>query len=369
MSPIPWETELRAVVESEPSLGASWLAEDRRAMVTMGLEQAFEAFPFGEGVQEPGLERIRRSIPVAVGTSRSPRLVDQPQPIVFMFDPEAPSKVFAALGGNLPPMLWPSAEATREGMLRDLAPYLDPPFRSAHRFSKIVRLGRGSLEELGFQSIDELVDVIAATEWWFDSRARWRSKELDDPWPADPTTASMLDLRVIEERAGADKPGARQSIAMRTLWSRSILIVEETRYGGVVFEMRYEPAPFVAALPAAGGGELSIPRDLPADLIASVVRSGTMTEAHLDERMTAGFDAHTAISLVEMRTGEPATFEALRKMIHTPETRDMGIALSLDEGARGLLYELECDTYDDTLRAQLAERLAFKVVGGEGGES
>lgn len=356
-----WQDDLREALSSTPRLGMTWLAEDKRALVSFGLEQAFEAFPFGEAIQSAGLARIRRVVPLAVGPSRSPRLAEQPQRIVLAFDPEIPDEVVAVFGGNLPPFLWPSAEPTIEGLERALAPYLDPPFRSAHTYSRVLRVGRGSLEALGFASIAELCDVMVGIEWWYDGRARWSSGELDDPWPADPRAASVLELRRIEERAARERPGARPSIALRTLWSRSVLVVEETLYGDVVFEMRYEPAPFVAALPAAKGA-LRLPEDLPVDLLGALVRAGTLTPAHLDELLATDRDVDTMVALLELRTGEPASFEALRRMIADPALRDQGIALAIAEGARALLYELECDTDDEALRASLAERLAFRLV-------
>jgi hypothetical protein len=261
-------------------------------------------------------------------------------------------------------LLWPSAEPSLEAIARELAPYLDPPFRSAHAFSRVLRVGRGSLSELGVASLDELADVVVGTEWWHDGRARWGSAHLDDPWPADPAGVSAEELRTLRAGALGQRVDARRSIAFRTLWSRSVILLEETLHHGVVLEARYEPAPFVAALPTLDGGELTLPRDLPVDVLASLVRGGTLAPDRLDALLARGDRPEAVVALTEIRTGEPATFDVLRRLLAAPATRDLAIELCIQEGARGLLYELECDTPDEALRARLAERLAFKLVGG-----
>ena len=219
-----WAPALKSEIEANPNAGFRWLEPEVGPKISELLLQGFDQFPYGDELQEEGRERIRRSQVLAVGPTRSVRLTQNEQSLVLLADPEQPARVFATLGTHLPPMLWPSAEPSVAGLLRDLEPYLSRPFQGRAELTRSVRILRGSLDDLGVESVEKFAELIAKVEPWLDGTATWGSANDDDPWPEDPTSCSMLQLRVVAERAREQHPARNRSVAMRSLWSRSMLV-------------------------------------------------------------------------------------------------------------------------------------------------
>jgi hypothetical protein len=344
---------LRAELESS-DLPFRPIDPDIRSGVTELLLGGFRMFSFDEAFQAEGEARITRSIPLFAGPIRQPRLTSDDRAMILLADPEHDGALFAALGPNLPPQLWPHAEPTAPGIARDLGAYFTRPFVSAHRLARSLRIFRGNLEELGLESIDKLAQVIGHGEQWMDGAATWRSDCLDDPWPDDPSRESMLTLRVIANKAQEENPARRSSISMRTLWSRSVLTIELSQWGYVVFELRWDPAPKPRT---HGVGEGLLPDDLPADLRASLLRGGSALPSAVAEMRKEEMTPWAALMTCVLEPTERTTYDMLRRMLHgkDPELQGAAIQLACDAGAMSLLYELGCETDDAAVRDRILQ--------------
>lgn len=348
----PWFDALQSELAAQEALPFSVIAEENRARFTALTEEAWARFPYGDSFQEAGAERLKRATPLFYGFERTPRLSDRTQAAVLYADPELEGRVFLGLGVGFPPPLWPSCEPNVEAIRSAFGGYLRESSVPAQRFPRIVRVAKGSFEALGIEGLDHLLSIIQGTEWWIDSQAVWRNAMLDDPWPDDLSGSSMLSLRVIAERSAETRDDRRPSVAMRTVWSRSVLVLEASRYGGAVIELRYEPVahgPLDFETPG-------LPADMPADLRASLLRGPMLTDVRLDEVLAQELSQDSLISLCELRSAEMATYEKLREVAAGGgEFSRLAVDLARDEGARGLLYELSCEDVSPELSATLAE--------------
>ncbi|MFO0660303.1 MAG: hypothetical protein U0165_10810 [Polyangiaceae bacterium] len=341
---------LRAQLEASEEY--RWIDPQDRASISQSMLAAFDEVSFEASFQEQGRERIRRSIPLFAGPTRNVRLTTIEQASLVLFDPQESDRVQLALGLSFPPQLWPSASISTESMSERFDPYLNRPFRSAHRYKHALRVVRGSLEELGLESIEQLARVIAYGEKWTDGAATWKSGNLDDPWSTDPSHESMITLRVQGDRA-AEEHGLRwPSISMRTLWSRSILTIEQGPFDHVVFELRYDEAPNIEPLPFEAS---TVPKGIPADLLASLLRGGAMYPDGLAALRNEPLTPYTALLTCLFEPAETTTYAMLRDMLRDDELREPALALANHLGARSLLYELECETKDESLRQRLIE--------------
>ncbi|MCB9608286.1 MAG: hypothetical protein H6716_16985 [Polyangiaceae bacterium] len=330
-----------------------WIEAEKRELVTNLLLDGWNQFPFDEEFQRAGVARIERCTPLWLGPTRTVRLTQNQRSMVILEDPEHPGLLFAALGPNLPPEFWPAAEASSVGLQRDLEAYVARPFRSTHEYTRRLRVYRGSFEDIGLESLQHLANVIAHGEQWTDGAATWRSGCLTDPWPAEPSSESMLQLRVISDQAAEEHGSRMPSISLRSLWSRSVLKLEEGRWGNVVFELMWDPAPL--KLPHRFVGEF--PEDMPVDLVASLLRGSTLTPDGLAKLRDEELTPFAAMVTCLLEPTEATTFELLRELMQSedPELKNAGIGLAADCGARGLLYELGVTTGDAELKARLGE--------------
>ncbi len=354
----PWAAPLEAETKKNPDAGFRWLAPEALPEVTNVLLGAADESPFGGEAREEGRARIRRSVPLATGPSRPVRLTQHEVPSVLLFDPGSPDLVWATLGAGFPPQLWPSAEPTLAGIQRDLGVYLGESFKSRAELRRSLRVRKGTLEGLGFETLDDFAQLVGRIESWLDSKATWGSASDDDPWPDDPRTTPMIVLRTIAQRASEQHPARARSITMRTLWSRSLLTIELGAYDTILFEMRYDPAPFVTRLPA-GDGHLLVPEDLPVDLLACLIRGGTTTMESLSAVMGDGPTPAIAETHAVLAPAESTTYELIRQLIADPEHRRDGAAIASDLGARGLVYEAALAEQDPEARAEMLSWIAL----------
>lgn len=358
-----WAEALETAFTKNPGAGFEWLPKERADLVPDMLVQGLDLAPYGDEFQEEGRARIRRSVALALGPVRRRRLTDEDRPMVLLFDPEVPDRLFATLGTQFPPQLWPSAEPTLEGVLRDLGPYLSGAWPTRASFARTLRVQRSTLTALGVDSIHAFASIMARFEPWLDARATWANASDDDPWPDDPSKHSMIGLRVVSERAQETRRDRRESVTMRTLWSRSYVTIEEGPYESVVVEFRYEPAPFVANL-AAGDGRLLVPEDLPADLLASLIRSGTTTPASLSKaHAELGLTPEVAVAWATLAPGESTTHARLRELVASSEDRTNAAGIAADLGARGLVYRAALATEDAEEREKLLSWVAMTPPG------
>jgi hypothetical protein len=365
MSLPPFADRFRAEIEREPTQ-FRWVDPDERSGLTKALSEGFDEFQFEDGFQGEGLARIARSVPLFHGPSRKVRLTTEERTSTLLFDPESPEKLWLALGPNLPPQMWIEAEPTLDGLKRDLGAYLDRPHTSAHRLTRSLRISRGALEDLGLESIDHFANVIAHREKWTDGVAVWKSGCSDDPWPEDTTHESMIHLRVTSDRAMEQHAQRRPSISMRTLWSRSVLTVELGPWEHIVFELRYDEAPKPSRRTL---DDETIPDGIPVDLLASLLRGSSVMPKGLAELKKGPLTPFIGLLACLLEPAETSTVELLRTMVRDPELREPAIALANSIGARGLLYELECETNDDALRSRLADENTLRPAESNDGSS
>ena len=354
-----WVASLRG--EANLGLPLRWLDPGEARERRDALIEAWAQIPFDENFQALCRDRIARSVPVAAGLTRKARAGDREEELTLLFDPERPEGLVAALGERIPPIFWVPLGQTAASLREDLAPYLTDEPRSAHHFTRSLRIFKGTGEQLGLSGLEELVQAVAGFETWIDP-SFWGSAEDDDPWPADPTSLSMIDLRVLLDDSRRQHPGRFEAFSFRTLWSRSILRLEAHPFQSFVFELRYEPSRHPELLRATREHlPFQLPDDIPVDLVASLLRGPSATPAGLAEALKReGPAPYLALAQCAMEPGEPTSTELLRAMMATDdlELRDIAVDLADAYAYRGLLYELLAETYDVVLRERLEERLA-----------
>jgi hypothetical protein len=337
-----------------------WLESEEREPITAALHEGWGRVPLSDEPQAEGHERIARMVPLFAGPTRTTRLTGEAHPSTLVYDPET-EQLRLALGTDLSPMLWPPAQATPDGIRRDLAAYLDRPHASAHRLSRRLRVYHGSLDELGLESIDQLAQIVDHISGWMDSAATWRNGSDDDPWPDETAHASMLTLRHAQDDAQHEVSSRWPSISMRTLWSRSVLTLQQAPYRGVVLELRWDPAPPDPGSPWSG----SIPIDLPADLAPVFERGDNYLPGALDELLEQPLVPSTVYLACALEPSSPRTHALLRQLLRDPAARDDALGLCDQLGAWSLLLELQAETDDPALRAQLARWNAPEIPAAE----
>ena len=337
----PWAAALEADIAASPDAGFRWLEPNLRDAVRDLTLRALDEMPYDDALQESHRARVERSIVLAGGPSRTVRLAGQEHASIVMFDPELPDRVVVGLGAYFPPVYWPSASPSVAGIQTELSAYFSRPFKHPAELSRTVRIVRETLAELGFDDIHHFARVIGHGERWLDHAASWQNAQDHDPWPDDPSSLSMIDMRLIKERAAESDRNRRPSISMRTLWSRSILTIELGPFGQVVFELRYDPAPFVAT-PPIGSEQLGLPRDIPVDLLASLLRGGSVTRA---SARADGPGPQHAMFTCMLDPGEATSAETLRQLAASPE--HLGAVAEIADGfyLRGVMYRVALDEH------------------------
>ncbi len=338
----PWAAALEAEIAAAPDSGFRWLEPHLRDQVRDLTLRALDELPYDDALQERHRARVERCVPLAGGPSRTVRLTGQEHASIVLLDPDLPDRVVVGLGAYFPPVFWPSAAPTLAGIRSELSPYLSSPFKPRAELTRTIRIVRETLQELGFEDISHFARIVGHGERWLDHAATWSNGEDDDPWPDDPASLSMIDLRLLKERASETARARRPSISMRTLWSRSILTIELSPLGHVVFELRYDPAPFVSEVPT-GGGELGLPTDIPVDLLASLLRGGSVTPETIRRAKAKGVDPNLVMLEVLLQPGEASSFEALRELAASPE--NLGAVAEIADAVylRGAMYRVALD--------------------------
>jgi hypothetical protein len=354
----PWAATLEGEIAAAPGSGFRWLEPDRRDQARDLTLRALDEYPYGEALQARHRARVERCVVLASGPSRTVRLTGHEHPSIILFDPELPGRVVVSLGVFLPPVFWPSAAPTLAGIQAELSPYFSSQFTPRAELTRTIRIGRETLDELGFDDLAEFARTVGQVERWLDHGTAWHNALDDDPWPADPSSLSMIDLRLVRERAQQTARGRRPSVSMRTLWSRSIVTIELGLFGKVVFEFRYDPAPFVAEIPFVGGGDPVFPTDLPVDLAALLLRGLSIAPETIRRAKANGPDPRLAVAEVVLEPGEATSFSALVELAASKESlaamADIADAASL----RGVLYRVALDDRaPEDLRAWATDRL------------
>ncbi|UQA57300.1 hypothetical protein [Polyangium aurulentum] len=356
-----WVSTLRDGAEpGHKALPLQWL--DGKASRARGGEmlETWDEIPFGEDFKAICRRRIARSVPVASGPPRRARLAERQEPLTLLFDPEAPEGLVAALGDKMPSLLWVPLGRTPASLREALGPYLASALGSVHGFSRVERIFKGTSDELGLDSIDHLAQAIAVFEGWIDTPF-WGNAKDDDPWPLDPSSLSMIHLRVLLDESRRQTPSRFLAYGFRTLWSRSVLRVEQHAWNGFVFELRYEPSrhPDLARALRTSVPNV-LPDDIPVDLLASILRGPILTRDFVDEAIgREGAVPYLALAKCALEPGE-TTALALLESMQGGEHAMAALELASAYGYRGLLHEVLATTEDASLRGQLEGLLAPK---------
>lgn len=352
-----WVAALRG--EGLSDIPLRWLEQDEAQARRDALLEAWGHVPFDDEFKARCADRVARCAPVAAGPTRRARVGDRAEELTLLFDPEHPEDLVAALGERIPSALWVPLGRTAASLRDGLAPYLTGELRSAHRFTRVQRVFKGTAEQLGLTGLDQLAQAIAGFETWIDP-ASWGSAQDDDPWPADTSSLSMIEFRILLDDCRKQDPGRFASYSFRTLWSRSVLRIEQQAFDSFVFELRYEPSLHPEVI--RGLEEIfpfQLAEDVPVDLAASLLRGPTVTPAFLEAALAReGRVPFLALAKCALEPGEPAAMELLRAMLPDPETRGAAIELAGAYAYRGLLYEALATTEDDELRGDLERYLA-----------
>jgi hypothetical protein len=353
-----WVAGLREDAGLSTELGLRWLDEDEQEATRELWRSTWNQVPYGEEFHARGAERIETSIPLAEGPVRHRRLSKAASRLVLVADPAEPDVAWLNLSHALPPDAWAVAGATPGEVRRAVSYYTpeDSPWLSA--LERVERL----VKPIEVESLDVIKRGIEGLELWMDD-ATWGSAFVDDPWRDVDPDAGMMSLTVHLRSVGEQARGRRTSVGYRTLWSRSVLTIEEHPFGLYVFELRYRPAADRRAVEKLAGSEpgARLPPDLPVDLAASLLRGGSFTRESIgmnEERSWGPFELAT---LCALDPGEASTVAKLREAVDrwAGDEQMRGLVEVLHAyDHQSLLFECAAATQDDEVRGQLARLLA-----------
>ena len=357
MTPPSWLAELRDDPELSEALELTWLDEEQSPEVRSRFLETWDQIPFVEGFHQACRARLERSVPLAIGTRRYRRLSRSECALVLLLDPERPEQPWVGLSRAMPPALWVRGAPTGPGLRRRLAPYLVPQPPPLAELGRTLRIAKPI--EVDDPSL--VTRVIEGYEPWMDD-ATWASGHADDPWADLEPELDMLTMHVMRQRSLEEHPGRFPSTGFRSLWSRSAMIIQRMPSRGWVFELRYQPADDAQTLREleAQLGEALPAHDLPVDLVASILRGGTLLPQEVDRHCED--DPQAMHAKVSTEPAEPTSFALLERWMQRSHD-DPGLLPALAELASGhgfdaLLFELALRLPpDDALRRELEDVL------------
>lgn len=338
-------------------LGLTQLADDEREQTRELWRSTWEQVPFGETFSEACAQRIERCVPLFAGPVRHRRLGKHAAQLIVVHDPAHPNEAWLSLSHAMPSLTWAPGGSSRAQLAAALARYT-------------VDGAPDRLELGGHQRVLKTIDVddpsvvlraIEGYELWIDDAA-WGSAHVEDPWADQPADPNMMMLSIIMQRAGEQHPQRAYATSMRTLWSRSILTIEEHPFGLWVFDLRYAPAADERAT------EIATVMDnterfgaLPADLVASLLRGDSYTLDMFDGVPLEAWGPFEAAAVCALAPGEGATVARLRELIAAwaDDAERFPALLDILSGFdhRALLFEAATHVRDPELLASLHEQL------------
>lgn len=347
-----------------------FLDEEASQAQSVAMLDAWQGVPFDEGFHASCRARIARSTPIATLPPRKVRLADASEEATLLFDPERDDSLFVSLGHTMPSILWVPLGQTRESAADALSAYLVDDPRSVHVLRRAERVFKGTADQLGLRTLDDLGRAIARFEPWIDAPF-WSSALDDDPWPMDTASLSMIELRGLLDGCREQAPNRFESRSFRTLWSRSVLRVEKHPFDAFVLELRYEPArhpDVIRELQAYFPFRLA--DDVPVDLVASILRGPTVTRGFLAEMLAKEEPSpYLALAACAIAPGETTTLEVLRRLYAKGgDEGDVAVELAGPYQFQGFLLETLATTKNPALRADLEAFLAPGSLDVDDGE-
>ena len=278
----PWVSRLRNDADLNSSLELAWLDPDARAALREDWLGVWNQVPYEDGFHADCRQRLARCVPLAQGPVRERRLRPTQSRLVLVHDPEEPDIVFGNLSHAMPSMLWVRAEPG--AVLDALRPYLIDPAPAVVDLPRVAR----TVKILDIDDRAVVANSIDNLELWMDD-ATWASAHNDDPWRYASRPMGMLDQARWLRETSEEHPDRFPSLSWRTLWSKGVMRLEQHPMGMWVFELRYAPASDGKVIDAVNellGSRL--PRDLPVDLAASLLRGGCLGEDFVEELRARG---------------------------------------------------------------------------------
>lgn len=305
-----WLDALRGDEDLARELEIQWLEPDQRAALHAGATSVLEGMNGDERWLERGRARLARSVPVALGPSRTKRVMRHESSTALFFDPERPSQVSLSLAASMSPLTWVDLEATPAALREAFARCFVTTPAKVSALPKRVR----TVVDFGQATREQIEEAITGPGFPMIDDAVWYSAHHEDPWLGVGETwglALMAHLRDARREDHQRYP----SFSVRTLFSRSVVTLEQHPFGVAVMEIRYAPAPDSAGVRWVNeifGSRF--PEDLPADLIGTTILQGGHTHAEeLDERAARGdFERFDVVARLALAPGEPPSTAQLR---------------------------------------------------------
>lgn len=333
-----WLSALQADEALAARFGLGFLEQDQHAPMCELAHRAWQGKHGGE-LAAAGHARIERAIPIGAGLPRRRRVSGTREAVILWLDP-ADDQLFAGFTLLYPPALWLPLGTTGASVEAALAPYdVDEP-------APVPSLPcvRRWLKQVDPSQRDRVEQVCAQWEPWLDD-ASWASAHADDPWSAWPLASDAGELSAQRAQAAEEKPGRIASTSYRTLWSRSVLTIEYHPFHGV-FAARH--APVAPSLPRFALADLvgdTVPPDVPLDVVASLLRSGNVTLAHL-HRLRDTWEPWHEMARCALLPGEPVAGLSLRERFDEvkgdPTKRALLVQLALYYRHHWVLLDIAC---------------------------
>lgn len=383
----PWLREVFAKMQGEAS-PLRWFSEatsrkQAEALRDRWQDQGGPGYALAPAVREACAARAARAVPLAAGPRRVTRLSPIEHEVQLYADPARPEQLWVGLGEDFPAILWVPAGASREAMEAALAPYTGTEMPRRLALDGVARGFLGSARGLGISEARDVENHFAFVP--SVDMPMWGSDYDDDPWPAEiHGPINMLAQSVLLRQNMAQRPGRVPSTSWRSLWSRSILSLEQHQDDLFVIELRYQPSkhPEVLRELSSPLGLLGArwPVDLPLDVAAALLGFPFQQAAELTEALRDPAQAEDApfllLALAALRHGELGVAALLREHSRSGDLRRRAAAaIAADRlGYTMLLHEMCAAEPDGELRRQIAARAAFGPSpddgddGGDGGE-
>jgi len=348
MSRIPaWAEALRDDPTTLGELGLRVLDEEQREAIRALWSSTWNKIDYDEAFHARAAARLERCVPLFVGPSRRRRLSKTESELVVVHDPQDGEVLRLSLSYAICSLAWADAGSSVEALRAALARYTVSEDLGKLAFPKTERV----VKQLELRDIGPIERTIDAQELWIDD-ARWGSAYLDDPWSGVSPDLGMLQLSTLVERVKDQHPGRRHSLSFRTLWSRSMLTIEQNPLGFWAFELSYVPAGDARAIRELCGADAvaSLPSDLPVDLAASLMRGGSATRETVRANDERGRDPYNLAIRCAMDPGEATTIAAMRASVRAwaddPDRGDAFVEIADEFGHEAALFELAAITSD-----------------------
>jgi hypothetical protein len=287
--------------------------------------------------------------------------------MALAYDPEEPEALWLCLSPAMPSWLWARVGRSPDALRAAIHPYLAEAGPSV-ALPRVVRI----VKPIDVKNFDRLEGSVKSCELWVDDAA-WGSAFDDDPWLAVAPGQGMVQLTAILRETEEQHAGRFPSRAWRTLWSRSILRMEQHPFDLWVFELRYAPASakgVIARLNERFNERL--PLDLPVDLAASLLRGGNILPEMLDDARAQGKEGLIELAMAcALAPGEPRSAELLRGWIDRARsderTAEALADIALAYRHEGIFGELCCSLEPGELRERLVGALRPPPEDGASG--